>query len=246
MTQDKNIELRKLIQLINQPSLKDKAKRKLINDLFKVIEPELKEKSRKIVKVTEKDDFTVEDALQNTYINIQTYLHTYKPEKSEVMTWVTNIYKKEFYKLSKKQKKAGIKSAPIKDKNSTSEEQNDLLVISIDAANYDVPVSDETNEVCSDSFDKLVAQNPSKLLKDIKEFIEKDLESSLKEIVIRSKTAGKQITLQTVLLMRLQDKTLKKISAKTEVPLNSISSCIDRKMPKVKDYITEYTGIEFG
>ena len=99
--------------------------------------------------------------------------------------------------------------------------------------------------VYSVSFDKLVVQNPSKLLKDIKEFIEKDPENFLANTVTRSENAGKQISLQRALLMRLQDKTLKEISAETGVPLKSISSCIDRKMPKVKDYITKHTGIEF-
>ena len=141
-----NETLKELIKDIQQLPPKSSERRKLLNELIKMIEPELKEKSRKVVGVTQKDGFTVEDALQNTYINIQRCLHTYNPEKGEVMAWVTTIYKRKFYKLSKKQKKANITSVPTKDKNSTSEEQNDLLVISIDAANYDVPVSDETNE----------------------------------------------------------------------------------------------------
>ena len=123
-----NEELHQLIQQIQELEPQSSERCKLLNDLVKMIQPELIEKSRKVVTVTRKDDFLVEDALQNTYINLQKYICTYQP-KSEVMTWVTNIYKNEFYKLSEKCRKVGIKWAPSKDKNNTSGRQNNLHVI---------------------------------------------------------------------------------------------------------------------
>lgn len=229
-----NQYLQELVKRIQGLPQNSGEKRKLLNEFTKLISPELiKLCSPESKNVDEYEDLRA-DALAITIEKIPEIIEKYDSTKGRtILNYVKTACKLErpnLYRALKKKKE---------------EEQ------SLDAMKDDTDFESAASEVNQDkvsirySFDKLVAKNAPKLLKEIKEFIEKDPENFLTNTVIRSKNPGKQISLQRALLMRLQDKTLKEISAETGVPLKSISSCIDRKMPKVKRYITKHTGIEF-
>lgn len=235
--------LKNLVQQINglQPSSREQLK--LLNGLIKIIQPKLIQIGKK--EFNKQGQFLIEDAIQETDINIAKSIHTYDPERIKFINWTVTIFKRNFYKLLEKHKKEGMSYVPRKEKNTTGKDLKKLKFTRIDHLDYDLLISNETNEVNNGSFDRLIEKNPQRLLEEIEKFFEQDPDDLLKKIVIKSKK-GDRISLQKLLLMRLQDRTLKEISAESGISLKTLSSSINRHKGQIKRYITKYTGIEFN
>lgn len=164
------------------------------------------------------------EAKVNTFCYIHDNINEYDPEKGTVRSWVNRTLCLKFldafnneYRGTKLQKaKAESLDAPIKLGSTTT------------------------------WHDCLPARPPSKkheIHRLFRELIQNDPEDFLKNEMIRSRKTGNQISLQKVLLMRLEDRTLEAIDMETGVSFRSISSCINRKKAELRAYITKHTGI---
>lgn len=221
--QQLNLELIELIQQIKQLQPKSKERRKLINRLFKRIQPQFIQKSQAIF--SGQDKFLIEDAQQETYINIQKYIHTYKPEKSKFMTWVITIFKNNFGQLLEKHKKAYITRIPRQIADS-SEEENKLDVVSLDAKNYD----------------DFLASDNKQLAKKIREFLKADPENILKNKKIRNQ----DLSLQDILLYKQEGYTFKEIGEYFSISPGTVSSFYDRNLkdPEIRQYFSRYLDLD--
>lgn len=224
------------IEQIKQLQPESKKRQKLLERLIKRTQPQFIRKSQAIF--SGKDKCIREDARQQTRLNTIKYIDKYNPAKKKFVNWQALIFKRELYKLVKKQKKVGMTNVP--------NNLNNLKFVSIDASNYYLE-SSQTNTVYNNSFNELVKQNPQQLLQIIKHFVWEDPEGLFKSIPVKTRSIN-SISLRDVLLEKLEFKTYKEICQLYKIKSEStVDSTIKRhlKDPKFRKYITKYTGIEF-
>ena len=106
------------------------------------------------------------------------------------------------------------------------------------------PSANENNEIYG-SFNECVEKSSRWLREQIKQCIEQNYNGFFDSIKpILSKNGG-SISLPELLLMRLEDKPFKEISAEFGISIKTLSSSINRHKDQIKSYITEHTGITF-
>ena len=217
--QQLNLELIELIEQIKQLQPESEERPKLVDRLFKRIQFQLIRKSQAIF--SGQDKFLIEDARQETYINIQKYIRSYNPEESEFMTWATTIFKNNFKLLLRKHKKAYITNVP-RQRADGSEEENQLDVVSLDAKNYD---------------DFLVSDNKQQTRR-MWEFLEADPENILKNKKIRNQ----DLSLQDILLMKFEGYTFEEIGEYFSIPPGTVSSFYYRNLEdlEIRQYFSRY------
>ena len=210
-----NEELLSIVEQIKQSPPNSGEWRKFRHKLIKKIQAELEPKSQAIF--SGQDKFLIEDARQNTYINVLKYLHTYNPEKAKFVTWVTTIFKNEFYRCLTEHRQAGITKLPREEADG-SEEQNKLEVTSLDAKNYD----------------DLPASNNKQLIKRIWEFLKADPENILKNKKIRNH----DLSLQEISVKKFEGYTFEEIGRRYSIPFQTVDSFFKRNLKKLE--IREY------
>lgn len=221
-------KMKELIQQIRRFSPKTKEARKLKNALASEI------KESRLIGILKLKQLNIQDRiaydLSDEDINSLRLLalaetlnriNEYNPEKAEVMAWINwsvrNIYRTERNKIYRNKVKTVSLDVPKKSESTTT--LHDFLP-------YPEPSEqDENNRL-------------------FRELIEKDPEGFLKNKLIKSHENGNQISLQKVLLMRLENRKFKEISEKTGIPLKSIHSSIKdiKRNTKLREYITKHTG----
>jgi DNA-directed RNA polymerase specialized sigma24 family protein len=220
-------ELRELVTKIQQPSLKVGERRRGENELFLKIE-----KSGKLNKFCKwqnlpdyKDIYS--QALADSFVYIVANIKEYNPDRASVMAWVNQTLWYKFYTAYNKTHKF---------------KRNNIQIVSLNSAKNCSEGETNAHVEFVDSLPSKQYEHEDKEYLLVLEFVEHDPKGVLKSLVLKSKN-GNRISLQEVLLMRLQDKTLEEISDKYQISLKSISSFFQRNIATVKDYILKHTGI---
>ncbi|MBW4511470.1 MAG: hypothetical protein KME64_33905 [Scytonematopsis contorta HA4267-MV1] len=218
-------ELRELVTKIQQPSLKVRERHRAIDKLFLKIE-----KSGKLNKFCKwqnlpdyKDIYS--QALADTVVYIVQKIKIYDPDRGSVMAWVnqTLLYKfrTTYYEIHKSKR-------------------NKIEIVSLNAENNCGEGQTTTDKEYIDNLHSKQYEHEDYRL--VLECVEHDPEGVLEGLVLESKN-GNKVSLQQVLLLRLQDKTLEEVSKEYQISLKSISSFFQRNIATVKDYILKHTGI---
>lgn len=174
------------------------------------------------------------EAKVDTLLYIRKNIDKYDAEKGTVKTWVDRTLCFKLLDAFNKRYRGG--------KYKGKKDKVNKLQIKAHAASLDAPNSESTSTLA----DNLPSRTPSKKHENhrlLREFIEDEPEDFLKNVLIKNRETGNQISLQEVLLMRFEGRTFKKISEKTGIPFQSIQSCVTRKTKELKEYITKHTGI---
>lgn len=219
-------ELRELILQIKELSPKSSEARKLKNALVSKIKESHLIGILKLKQLNIQDgiavDLSDEDIDELRLLALAETLNRideYNPDKAPVMAWI-NWSVKNIYRTERNKKY-----------------RNKVQTVSLDAPN---------SESTTTLHDCLPSPAPSKkreIHRLFRELIQNDPEDFLKNVLIKSSKTGNQISLQKVLLMRLEGITLAAIDMETGVSYKSINSSINRNKAKLKEYITKHTGI---
>jgi alpha-L-fucosidase len=220
-------ELRELVTKIQQPSLKVGERRRGKNELFLKIE-----KSGKLNKFCKwqnlpdyKDIYS--QALADSFVYIVEKIEAYDPDLGSVMAWVNQTLWYKFHTTYNEIHKS---------------KRNNIEIVSLNAEINCGEGQTTTDKEYIDNLPSKQYEHEDEEYRLVLEFVEHDYKGVLKSLVLKSKN-GNRISLQEVLLMRLQDKTLEEISDKYQISLKSISSFFQRNIATVKDYILKHTGI---
>ncbi len=155
------------------------------------------------------------EALQKTLMEICQKIDNYNPEYP-VMMWVNTILKRRFIDVVRDYKKRGRTYIPETEKN---QETSNLL--SLDDLDKEVPVDEELSEG-----------------QQVRQFLKDDPENLFRTEHIRGRPDA---TFQKITWARfVEDKKWEAISAELGIPVPTLSSFFQRRLPKFIPYFQKY------